>query len=88
LRPGLTLNGTRIPEGDCTFSWESYVTGTVIKVLSDRLLVTTAHGRWETTPSKYRRDAFVYRKNLDGTKSLLEIQFGGLSKALVFNRPS
>jgi hypothetical protein len=60
----------------------------VIKVLQDHLLVTTVNGRWEKSPAKYRRDAFVYRKNVDGSKTLLEIQFAGLSKSLVFGKTS
>lgn len=88
LRSGLTLNGERIPGGDCTIHWETYITGTVVKVLQDHLLVTTANGRWEKNDSKYRRDAFVYRRNLDGSKTLLEIQFAGLSRSLVFGKTS
>ncbi len=88
LRSGMMLNGEHVRDGDCTISWESYVTGTVVKVMQDRSLVTTANGRWEKSDVKYRRDAIVYRKNLDGSKTLLEIQFGGLSKALVFGKSS
>ena len=88
LRPGLTLNGARIPGGDCTIRWESYVTGTVIKVEQGRSVVATGNGRWDKRGAKYKRDAFVYRKNPDGSRTLLEIQFAGLSRALVFGKAS
>jgi len=88
LRSGLTLNGEPIPGGDCTISWESYITGTVVKVWQDRSVIVKADGRWRKNETKYKRDAFVYRKNLDGSKTLLEIQFMGLKRALVFGNPS
>jgi hypothetical protein len=88
LRSGLTLNGARMPEGECTVRWESYINDTVIKIVQDRLLVTTASGKWVKNDAKYKRDAFVVRRNPDGTRTLLEIQFGGLSKTLVFGKPS
>jgi PilZ domain-containing protein/sporulation related protein len=88
FRNGLILNGTHVPEGDCTVRWESYITDTVVKILQDNLLVTTASGQWVKTDTKYRRDAFVVRRNPDGSRTLLEIQFGGFAKTLVFNKPS
>jgi hypothetical protein len=88
FRNGLILNGTHVPEGDCTVRWESYITDTVVKILQDNLLVTTATGQWVKTDTKYRRDAFVVRRNPDGSRTLLEIQFGGFAKTLVFNKPS
>jgi hypothetical protein len=33
---------------------------------------------------KYWRDEFVYERNRDGSRSLLEIHFSGLDRALVF----
>jgi hypothetical protein len=35
---------------------------------------------------RYDRDAFVYRKNDDGSQTLIEIQFAGMSHALVFEK--
>jgi hypothetical protein len=37
---------------------------------------------------KYPRDAYVYRKNPDGSRTLLEIHFGGMRQALVFGKAS
>jgi hypothetical protein len=34
----------------------------------------------------YERDAFVYRENDDGSWTLLELQFAGMSRALVFGK--
>jgi hypothetical protein len=88
FKSGLTLNGARMPDGNCTVSWESYATDTQVKIEQDHQLVTRTTGRWTPTQAKYRRDAFVFRKNPDGTHTLLEIQFSGLDKTLVFSNPS
>ncbi len=88
LRPGLMLNGTHMPDGDCTVSWESYATDTLVKIEQDHLLVTKTTGRWVPSQMKYRRDAFVFKKNPDGSRTLLEIKFSGLNKTLVFSSES
>ncbi len=84
LRPGLTLNSARFSAGDCDISWESYVTDATVKFEQDNYLVATANGHWVKRDTKYKRDAFVYRKNGDGSRTLLEIQFSGMSRALRF----
>jgi len=83
LRPGLTLHGARFSGGDCTISWESYVMDATVKFEQDNWLVATTIGKWVKHDVKYRRDAFVYRKNGDGTRMLLEIQFAGMTRSLV-----
>jgi len=84
LRPGLTLNSARLAGGDCEISWESYVTDATVKFTQDDYLVATANGHWVKRETKYKRDAFVYRRNGDGSRTLLEIQFSGMSRALRF----
>jgi hypothetical protein len=86
FRSGLTLNGARAPVGDYTVSWESYVTDASVKLLHDNSVVATADGRWVKRDVKYAHDAYVYRRNLDGSRTLLEIHFGGMSQALVFGK--
>jgi hypothetical protein len=84
LRPGLTLNNARLAGGDCEISWESYIADATVKFEQDNYLVATANGHWIKRDSKYKRDAFVYRRNGDGSRTLLEIQFSGMSRALRF----
>jgi hypothetical protein len=37
---------------------------------------------------KYPRDEYVYRRNPDGSRTLLEIHFEGMRQALVFGKAS
>ena len=86
LLSSLTLNGARTPEGDYIISWESYIGDANVKFLSNNRVVASAGGRWVKREVKYPRDAYVYRRNPDGTRTLLEIHFGGMRQALVFGK--
>jgi hypothetical protein len=88
FRSGVTLNGAQTPEGDYTIKWESYVTDATVKFLHNDFVVATADGRWEKRDVKYPRDAYVYKKNVDGSRTLLEIHFAGMRQALVFGKAS
>jgi hypothetical protein len=84
----VTLNGTRTPPGDYIISWESSLDDASVKLLHNDLLVASANGRWVKRDIKFARDAYVYRRNADGSRTLLEIRFGGTHQALVFGKPS
>jgi PilZ domain/SPOR domain len=88
FRSGLTLNGAQTPVGHYTISWESYVSDATVKFLHDDSVVATADGRWVKRGVKYDRDAYVYRRNGDGSRTLLEIHFEGMRQALVFGKSS
>jgi cell division protein FtsN len=85
---GLTLNGTHVPDGDCIISWESYSPDANVEFVKRDSVVATADGKWVKRDVKYWDDAYVYRKNGDGSRTLLEIRFGGMSQALVFGMSS
>ena len=89
LLSSVTLNGARAPEGEYTVSWESYVIGDAsVKLMRNSSVVAAAGGRWVKRDVKYPRDAYVYKKNPDGSRTLIEIHFGGMRQALVFGKPS
>ena len=71
---------------DCAISWETYNTHAMVAFAQENSIVATADGKWVKHGIRYERDAFVYRKNDDGTQTLIEIQFAGMSHALVFNK--
>jgi hypothetical protein len=64
------------------------VTDAVVKFEKDGNLVGTAEGRWVKRDAKYEANAIVYQRNVDGSRTLLEIRFSGMSRALVFGEPS
>jgi hypothetical protein len=87
FRSGLNLSGPQpAPVGDYTISWESYVSDANVKFVHNDSVVATTDGRWVKRDVKYDHDAYVYRRNMDGTRTLLEIHFGGMKQALVFGK--
>jgi len=80
----LTLNGKHVPKGDCTITWESYSPDAVVKFLQNDEVVATAEGKWMKRDVPYKLTAFAWRASADGSRILLEIRFGGMSRALVF----
>src|SRR6202022_3639104 len=88
LHSELILNGTHMPVGDCPISVESYTSEATVKFVQDNYVVATVSGKWLKRGVRYERDAYVYWKNGDGSRTLLEIQFAGMSEVLVLGKPS
>jgi hypothetical protein len=84
----LTVNGTHMPVGNFVISWESYVPDAIVKFEKDGSVLGTTEGKWVRRGVKYADDAVVYRRNSDGSRTLLEIRFAGMSQALVFGKSS
>jgi hypothetical protein len=85
---GLTLAGTRLPVGDFTINWESYVTEAKVKFAQGNYVLATADGQWVKRPAPYQRNEYVYIKTGNGSRLLREIHFSGLDRALVFRDSS
>ena len=85
---GLTLAGTRLPVGDFTINWESYVTDAKVKFVQGNYVLATTDGQWVKRPARYQRDECVYVKTGNGSRLLREIHFSGLDRALVFRDSS
>lgn len=88
LASTLSTDGGRAPEGEYVISWESYIGNASVKFLRNNFLVATASAKWVKRDVKYPRDAYVYRRNPDGSRTLLEIHFEGMRQALVFGKSS
>jgi len=82
----VTLNGARTPAGDYIISWESSLDDASVKLLHNDYVVASGNARWVKRDVKYSRDAYVYRRNADGSRLLIEIRFGGTRQALVFGK--
>jgi len=80
---GLMFHGTHLPVGNCVISWESYVSDAVVKIEKEGSVVVTAQGKWMKLGSKNEWNAIVFQNNPDGSRTLLEIRFVGMSRALV-----
>jgi hypothetical protein len=75
-----------MPVEDCVISWETYSTHAMVTFVQESNIIATADGKWVKRGIRYQRNAFVYRKNDDGSQTLIEIQFAGMSHALVFDK--
>jgi hypothetical protein len=84
LPTAVMLNGTHLPVGLYFINWDSYVPDVFVKFEKDRTVISRAEGKWVRRGVKYEDDAIVYRKNGDGSRTLLEIRFMGMNQALVF----
>jgi hypothetical protein len=80
----LTLNGTQVPVGDYTISWESYSPDALVKLVLNYDVVATPEAKWVKGDVSYQHNAVVWRQNRDGSRSLIEIRFAGMNRALVF----
>jgi hypothetical protein len=84
FRSGLTVGGTKLPVGDFTISWETYVEEAKVKFAQAGGVVVTADGKWITHTQKFARNEYVYQNVGNGQRPLLEVHFAGLDRALVF----
>jgi hypothetical protein len=82
----LKVDSTRLPAGTCVISWESYIPDAIVKIEGDRGSSVTVEGKWVKRGLRYYENAVVYRKNADGSRTLLEIQFSGMGQVLVFGK--
>jgi len=80
----LVVRASRLPLGDLTVRWESFVSDAKVSFLQGGNLLATIDGKWVPGAMKYWRDEYVYQKNGDGSRTLLEIHFSGLNRALAF----
>jgi hypothetical protein len=78
------LHGAQVPVGDCVIRWESYISDVKVKFEQDNYVVATADAKWVSHDPKYEHSATVYVQNRDGSRSLIEVRFQGMDRALVF----
>lgn len=81
----LTLQGADVPAGESSIHWESYANDVRVKFEQNYLLVATAKAKWIGVSGKHDRNATVYIQNRDGSRTLVELRFEGMSRSLVFH---
>ncbi len=88
LASKLTVDNTPISIGECEVQWESYIPTALVKFVQRDDAVVTASGVWEKRSTKFEHNAIVYQRYPDGRRVLIEIQFAGMDRALVFGKSS
>jgi hypothetical protein len=84
FQSGLTVGGAKLPVGDFTISWETYVTDAKVKFEKAGSVLATTDGKWVTRPQKFQHNEYVYQNLGGSSRPLLEVHFAGLDRALVF----
>ena len=84
FRSRLMIGGSRLPTGEFTIGWESYIGDAKVKFTQGRDLLVAADGKWVKRPAKFSNNEYVYQIHADGSRPLLELHFAGMDRALVF----
>lgn len=87
---GLTLRSTTAPRGlaeapteDLVVDWRTYSPEVTVNFVKAGDTVAKAEGKWVKKPIPYDYDAVVYKQNANGSRTLLEIWFHGMNRAVV-----
>jgi hypothetical protein len=81
----VTLNGAQVPAGNYELTLETQGSAVRVTLLKDGEFVATAPGVWVKTGIKYSEDEALCRVNPEGSRSLIELRFAGVAKAIVFD---
>jgi hypothetical protein len=84
LENAVNVNGQALKAGDVDVRWTTHSPQATV-TFAQRKATVTADGVFVTRPEKAEHDAVVYRINPDGSRSLIELQFGGSNKVLSFD---
>lgn len=96
---GLSLISSTAPRGlaeapteQFVVNWESYSPEVTVNFVKAGDTVAKVQGKWVKRSIPYDYDAIVYKQNANGSRTLLEIWFHGMSRAVVLpatspNRP-
>lgn len=69
---------------DFVVSWEAYSPDATVKFVRGGHTVASGRGKWVKRPNKYQTDGIMHDRNANGSRTLLEIWFRGMSQDLVF----
>ena len=83
----VSMSGAEIPPGLYYLTLESTKSGVRMTLWKDDKFVATASGTWVKSGIRYREDAALLRVNSDGSRSLIEVRFAGVARAIVLNSP-
>ena len=84
LENSVNVNGQVLKAGDAQVRWITHSPQATVTFVQRKSTVTV-DGVFVTRPEKAEHDAIVYRINPDGSRSLIELQFGGSNKVLSFD---
>jgi PilZ domain len=84
FRSALSVGGSKLPVGELSITWETYVSEAKVKFMQDGALLASAKASWVSHPQKFAHNEYVYENGGGNSRPLLEVHFAGLDRALVF----
>ncbi|HXJ96851.1 MAG TPA: hypothetical protein VMT20_28755 [Terriglobia bacterium] len=84
LNQTAALNGAAIPAGSYSVTWSADNGDPTVTFVKGKETVATAQAKWEDRDTKYEQNQVLYSNNSDGSKTIIEIRFAGMNRALVF----
>lgn len=84
LRPSTASRGVaEAPAENLVVNWETYSPEVTVNFVKAGDTVAKAEGKWVRKRIPYDYDAIVYKQNGNGSRTLLEIWFHGMNRAVV-----
>jgi hypothetical protein len=74
---------TEVPAENLVVNWETYSPEVTVSFVKAGDKVAKAEGKWVKRPIPYGYDAIVYKQNGNGSRTLLEIWFRGMNRAVI-----
>lgn len=84
FRSKVTIDGSLLTAGLFTVAWESYISEARVRFSQGDGLFAAVDGIWVKRPTRFTQNEYVYQIRPNGSRSLLELHFGGMDRALVF----
>jgi hypothetical protein len=84
LNQAAALNGAAIPAGSYNVTWSADSGDPIVSFVKGKETVASAQAKWVDRPNKYDQNEVLYSNNSDGSRTIIEIRFAGMSRALVF----
>jgi hypothetical protein len=78
-----SISGKTLRAGNYKVDWVSHSPEATVTFYSGKEAVATVEGKWVDRGSKYSQNAVLYANNPDGSRSIVELRFAGMSQALV-----
>jgi hypothetical protein len=80
----VSLGGTELAAGRYKVMLESHSPEATLTFMKGKQEVAQAQGKWVARNTRYGANEVLYNTNSDGSHSVMEIRFAGMSEALVF----
>jgi len=83
-----SIHGTQLAAGQYEVSWETHSPEATVTFKLQKNVVATAEGKMVQRANKFETNSVLYSTNPDGSRTIMEIRFGGTNQVLIFGESS